>query len=313
MVSKTAPNVIQRLKKLRNFSFFFAEVDVPKVDQAPRSLKVLFLFIALLLTTTAVLKLSMLLTDPFADIRVQLPKKVLWLTVGFELWLAYLNFRVRKFHVIAFVDLVVFSVFGSLAGIRWTFGFTSCGCSGNLDLPVWFFMLLDVGILFGLFSFSAFRRAIPMGYNELLSIYSRIPIHRKGQVAGLMAAVGILVLMEMEVFAPARIRILGASPISATILNSGNMTVGLPCRTKVSLINRSKSSANVVGLFKSCSCVVFETMPIFIPANSTWTTEITITPKYVGNFHQRVVFFLDHPEQFRLKIEVLGNVLKGKP
>ena len=54
-----------------------------------------FCLVGLLLTVTAIAKLWMLLTDSFADIRVGLPKEILWLSVAFEFWLAYENFRLR--------------------------------------------------------------------------------------------------------------------------------------------------------------------------------------------------------------------------
>ncbi len=237
--------------------------------------KFVFRLIAILLTVTSVAKLWMLLTD-------------------------------------SFTNAIVFASFGIFAAIRWSLGYTSCGCSGNLELPPWVFILIDVGILIGLLSFNAFRYAIPAGYRGLKLRYLQIPKHRKGQLAGFMAAVAIFVSLELEILSPLRARLLGDSPILATALISENMTVGMPSFSSVSIINRSNLPARVVGFSKSCSCVEFKAEPILIPANSTWNTEITIVPKIVGNFHQRVVFFLDHPDQFRLKIDVLGNVLKGK-
>jgi hypothetical protein len=47
-----------------------------------------FYLIGLLLLFTAIAKLSMLMTDSFADVRVGLPKGILWTSVVIELWLA---------------------------------------------------------------------------------------------------------------------------------------------------------------------------------------------------------------------------------
>ena len=96
-----------------------------------------FYLIGSLLAATALAKLWMLLTDSFADIRVGIPREILWLSVALEFWVAFENFRIRDRQVLAFINTVVFGTFAALASIRWLLGYGSCGCSGNLELPAW--------------------------------------------------------------------------------------------------------------------------------------------------------------------------------
>ncbi len=95
--------------------------------------RTVFYLIAILLLSTALAKVWMLLTDSFAEVRVSISKEVLWLSVAIELWLAFENVRVRNPQVLAFINTVVFAVFGIFATIRWGLGYGSCGCSGQLD------------------------------------------------------------------------------------------------------------------------------------------------------------------------------------
>ena len=55
--------------------------------------RVVFFLIGLLLSVTATLKLWMLMTDPFADIRVAIPAPVIWVSVLIETILVYLFSR----------------------------------------------------------------------------------------------------------------------------------------------------------------------------------------------------------------------------
>ena len=105
--------------------------------------RIVFLLIAALLLFTAVAKLWMLLTDPFADVRVGIPKGILWFSVLFEFALAFLNLRHQDVKLLSFINTVVFASFGLFATARWLLGYGSCGCSGNLEFPAWGFILVD--------------------------------------------------------------------------------------------------------------------------------------------------------------------------
>ena len=106
-----------------------------------------FFLIASLLSATAIAKAWMLLTDPFADLRVGISREILWISVAFELWLAFENWRIRDPRVLTLLDSITFTAFAIFAGTRWAFGYTSCGCSGNVELPPWVFLMLDCGIV----------------------------------------------------------------------------------------------------------------------------------------------------------------------
>jgi hypothetical protein len=106
--------------------------------------------LAALLTVTAALKLHLLLTDPFADIKTGTSLPFLWLAVIVELTAVWLVFskipQVWKWLSL----LVLFSLFALVAGTNVWLGKTGCGCSGAVEIsPVWF-LAIDLLAIVGL-------------------------------------------------------------------------------------------------------------------------------------------------------------------
>ena len=80
--------------------------------------------IGTILMITAILKLHMVVTDPFADLKIGYPFTVIWLVILFEVMIASVNFLVKEFVLVCLSD----------------FSFSlSCWCSrfrdGLLDIP----------------------------------------------------------------------------------------------------------------------------------------------------------------------------------
>jgi hypothetical protein len=106
--------------------------------------------LAALLAVTAALKLHLLLTDPFADIKTGTSLAFLWLAVLVELTAVWLVFsktpQVWKWLCL----LVLFSIFVLVAGTNVWLGKAGCGCSGAVEIsPAWFLAidLLAIGAL----------------------------------------------------------------------------------------------------------------------------------------------------------------------
>ena len=272
-----------------------------------------FYLIALLLATTAIAKLWMLLADPFADIRVGIPKEILWLSVALELWLAFENFRIRDRRVLAFVNTVVFGSFAIFASIRWLMGYGSCGCSGKLELPAWMFVLLDIGIVTWFIGRASGRTQVFAGVRELTSWWRDWSPEKRGRLVGLALFGGMVLAIQLPVAAPLRAMALGEPPIQAMVRIDGELTVDRDSTGDVVLWNRSPQPAKIVGLNRSCSCFDFSdnSFSRIIPANERLSLPLVIKPEKTGPLHQRVVLFLDHPEQFRVNIDVVGSA-KGE-
>jgi hypothetical protein len=286
-----------------------ASVDFSVMSLRGRE-RIPFILISMLLTATAFSKLWMLLTDSFADIRVGLPKEILWLSVAFELWLAFENFRLRDLRVIAFINTVVFACFAIFASARWLLGYSSCGCSGKLELPAWLFILIDGGLLASFIATSNQRSRLLSGCRVIVSWWHRSPPEKRGRLAGLIVFGGLIIGLQLPITAPVRAMVLGESAIVAIVEEDEELLLGQQSHGNVELRNRSSQPAKIVGISRSCRCFDLAEDPTskIIPANGRLVLPLAIKPNTLGPLHQRVELFLDHPKQFRVNIDVIGFV-----
>ena len=284
--------------------------DGVSLEQPTRSQRIAFNLIAILLTSTALAKLWMLMTDPFADIRVGIPREILWLSVAFELWLAFENFRIRDHRVLTLVDTAVFSVFALFATTRWLLGYGSCGCSGNLELPAWIFILLDAAIV-GWFTvrFSG-RLTLSLGWTALRQKLSGWSPEIRGRMAGLGLFAGLILGIQLPLAAPLRAMVLGVPPVQATVKLDGDLVLEQRQTGRVIIVNDSLQAGRIVGISSSCRCFDLSEDPVSksIPAHGRIEIPLWIKPNKPGRLHQRVELFLDHPKQFRVNVDVLGSV-----
>jgi hypothetical protein len=269
--------------------------------------------IALVLFGTAALKLWMLLTDAFADIRVGIPREILWLSVALEFWLAYENLVIRDRRVLAFMNTIVFGAFATFASIRWLLGYGTCGCSGNIEIPAWVFIILDLAIVAWFTRGTIPRQELLAGLRELIGWWRGWSPERRGQLVGVGLFATVIVAVQLPVAAPLRAMALGEPAIQATVRIDGDLILNQETAGKVELWNRSSHSGKIIGQNRSCRCFVINGDPIFksIPAGGRISFPLVIKPEKPDPLHQRVVLFLDHPEQFRVNIDVVGFV-KGE-
>jgi hypothetical protein len=273
-----------------------------------------FYLIGLLLSATAIAKLWMLLTDSFADIRIGLPKEILWLSVGFELWLAFENFRLRDYRVLSLVNTVVFEFFVLFASVRWLMGYTSCGCSGNLELPAWMFILIDFGIVGWFSTTSNQRNNLAAGCRMLWSSWQNWPPEKRGRWAGLIIFGGLVIGMQLPFAAPLRAMIVGESTIIAVTHLDGELFLNRGAKGTVVIHNRSSQPAKIIGISRSCRCFDLTEYPISktIPANGRLVLPLVIKPNRLGPLHQRIGLFLDHSKQFRVNVDVVSSISGAK-
>ncbi len=130
--------------------------------------KVFFYFVGLILIASAIVKFWSLATDAFVDVRVGLPKEILWVSIAIDFILGIENFRIRNHRVLTVIDAAVLTGFALFGCTRMLLGFRSCGCSGVLDLPSWFVASLDVSIIIGLLSTSRKRLDAVAGIRQLV-------------------------------------------------------------------------------------------------------------------------------------------------
>lgn len=209
--------------------------------------------IAALLLTTGVAKLVMLLSDPFATIRVGVPEWVLWGVVAIELCLAFANLYFRRSHIVAFVNFVVFSLFAVFALWRWHLGFTTCGCSGQFELPVWLFAAIDIAIVAWLTVSVEKRRVVFSGGQYMAEMF------RNASFGGFVAGgAGALLAFVFLSFAT---QSFGATSLQSELAVSVEniATEGDLLNLDFVVENPSVLPVEIIGLRSSCSCLVATT------------------------------------------------------
>jgi hypothetical protein len=272
--------------------------------------RIVFYLIGSLLVATALAKSWMLLTDSFADVRVGIPKEILWLSVAVELGLAWQNFRLRDHRVLALINTVVFASFGIFAAIRWMLGSGSCGCAGSLPLPAWLFVLID-GLIVVWFTITSDQRTrFGQGFYKLVQNWNSCSPEKRGRFVGLGLSVSLIFAIQLSVASPLRAMVLGEPLLVARVRIDGDLRLNQSCDGIVTLENRSSWPAKIMGLAQSCRCFDLMDDPVskIVPAYDRISLPLVIKPNKLGPLRQRVELFLDHPKQFRVKADVVSFV-----
>ncbi len=115
------------------------------------SFRTLSIALALILFVTAALKLHLLLTDPFADIKTGTSLPLLWLAVFAEAGVVWIVFSKAADQLKWIALISLFGVMTAVSAYNVVVGKTSCGCAGAIEImPTWFFLfdLISIAILF---------------------------------------------------------------------------------------------------------------------------------------------------------------------
>ncbi len=257
--------------------------------------------LGIILLATAFLKLWMLLTDPFADIKIGFPTLIIWFSVGVEFWVAYQNFRSSNSNWLSLLNTGLFSVFFLVSAIRWQMGYRSCGCTGALEVPSWIVLCFDCGVLALLVFSQNSRRCIANGWRELTSGFSKT--ESASTWLGWTCGIGMVFIAYTFLASPEPLQIV------AERINLGKTEIDCKQTVVINLVNKSDNEAKVLGATTSCTCVSLEDRkPFRLAPNSTKQFRIEVTPLKPGFMHQRVVFYLDSPQQNVVAVDVYGSV-----
>jgi hypothetical protein len=265
------------------------------------SSRIVFTLIACLLLFTAVAKLWMLLTDPFADVRVGIFIEILWFSVLFEFALAFLNLRLKDVKVLAFINTFVFTSFGLFATARWLMGYGACGCSGNLELPAWVFILIDGAIVAWFVRTLVARDRIGCGLDTLTKDFrnASFGLNWLGLISGFLVA-GVILFLFFAKLATDK-------PVFANNVDLGKITQKANLEFDVQVQNHSQIPVNIVGVKSSCNCLTFLDRPVMILPGQTVEINGIIGFRQSGRFLNRVVLFLDHPQQRTVAVDIFGD------
>lgn len=266
--------------------------------------RLLFAFLAALVTVTGLAKAWLLAFNPFPDLAAGIPLWELWLALLLEAGLVLIALLPRvpfEFKMGAF--FAFFACAAIYSGWRTITGAESCGCAGALDIPPWPFFVLDLVIV-------ALLIHLRKSWFDLARI--RDFLFRPGVVgsmAGCFLVIGILVFSQTSVGSELADRFMRGYSVTARTASFG-IARGTDSR-EVDLVlrNRGKTPCRIIGFRASCSCVVPDQSAFaVIPAGGELPLSITVNPKKNGRFHQRVLFYLDTPQQFVVAADITGFV-----
>ena len=250
----------------------------------------------------------MLLSDPFADVHSGLSKEFICLGIGLEIWVAVENLRIRERFALSILNVLVFGLFAIFATFRWLLGNATCGCAGLIQLPTWWFVILDLSLtsLFALFAWAL------KGNFQGLSVmnwWNRQSSSRRGIFSAVALVVFSILFLQLPATSEFRAKLFGELPLKSVSMVDGVLSLGQVSDGEVWIYNRSASPAKIVGEQRSCSCFHFkDVVGMVVPENGKQKVSMVITPNKPGVMTQRAILYLDHPEQFRLRVEVVGIV-----
>jgi hypothetical protein len=153
--------------------------------------------------------------------------------------------------------------------------------------------------------------------NGLLQIVlgwsSRSPENR-GCLAGVGISGVLIAGMQLPAASPLRVIVLGEPAIQAVVQIDGELILDQESTGLVKLQNRSGQPAKIIGIARSCRCFDLVEDPVtkIIRANEQVSLPLAIKPNKFGLFHQRVEVYLDHPQQLRMNVDVVGYVQGAK-
>jgi Protein of unknown function (DUF1573) len=272
------------------------------------SFRTLSIALAVILAFTAALKLHMLLTDPFADIKTGTSLPLLWLAVFAEISVACIVLS-NTTEMLKWLSL--FSLFGALlvfSVLSVMKGRSTCGCAGVFNFYPLTVSIFDCVCLIFLWINSTVRNK-SIGY--MLKSISANPLQFAGQTCCCVVGACILFVIYPALDRSGFFSRLRDEQILIRRVDFGAHAWSSFVKVQIELKNLSDSQINIVGAKSSCSCVSIEKLPVSIPGKSSLVTTVVVQPQKTGPFHQRIEFYTDSRRQFVAGADIFGHFREG--
>ncbi|MEZ6096486.1 MAG: hypothetical protein R3C03_20035 [Pirellulaceae bacterium] len=277
-----------------------AENDLPRSRY--RIWPVFVSIVVIVLLTAGFLKLHLLITDRFADLKTGYSLFWLWCAVLVELGVAAFVVGYRSDRHQWWALLALFSTLLIVASIGVWNGRQSCGCTGAIEISPLVFAVFDLVVIASL----VLLRPVEI-WQPLFKVREVSPA-TWGKVLGCVLAVGGFLAFQSNQLPAPIASLLGRPPIADIRIDLGDR-VGLAAFDQpVTLLNPTDLDVRVVGITKSCNCLALNdsSKKLLIPPNGDLEIQLQVHPKMLGRFHHRVVFYLDSPQQFSVAVDLLG-------
>lgn len=269
-------------------------------------------FEAIVLFVAASAKSMLIVTDPFADIKTGISVSLLSISVMVEfaaaLYICFGRNAINKWFAVT----LLFSAFLTISLFRFARGEIDCGCLGSLDIPRW---VLPLNGLLAVASMLLVCRLghpdiefkkIQLGAQKLLINPSAM-----GVFAGLaMIASAVLFVPNFREFTDTYAQF-GGPTFQKVRYSAGEQLVGQDVVVLVPWRNQSEESVKFIGNQTSCRCIGLVKKNFSVAPDQLIELPIIVRPTGPGFFHQRVICFVDHPEQDRVIIDIVANAIES--
>lgn len=265
---------------------------------------------ALLLLCSAVLKIYWVTQNPLWEDVSSIPGPVVLAGVGFELWVgAELMFK--RSNTWIFISILLHFIYAIISAYHTLFNLR-CNCLGDLVVPSWFMLLLNLSVLVLLLKFFLTRHQgfhnSSMAWGELFELLPKFTA-----VLGITSAMIICFtaygqqLAFGDVFEEVVIRPADIGSISSDTQHNASLTVS----------NRTSKSIKLIKGRVSCGCVTLNKLPIAIPPRSTVQINLKIylssDSVFPGErFKKTVLYYLDgSSNQNVVRTYVAGSITEN--
>jgi len=275
--------------------------------------RIVLAVIGTILILSAGAKLWLLVSDPFADLKTGYPLLVLWLAVAAEASVGLLGILRSGDDLSWFANVVLFGVLFAVSTSRMALGFPSCNCFGEIQLPVWFTPIMNCLVLTILFTVKTIPGNRPhtrLGeFMQSSSAKLREPRYA-GSALALLAFVALVFWNGWNGQANSLdlTKVFGRSVFPDKRILVDNLVLNQLKDVKISLYNGSARDCQIVGGVVSCECVARVDGENTIASGKSIELLLRVKPTSHGAWHQRVVYYLSHPQQSRFVVDLVGGV-----
>lgn len=254
--------------------------------------RVIHFLISFVLATTALAKLHLLTTDPFADLNTGTSVILLWFAVFAEFAVIWVIASSATPHLKRAVLVVFFSIMTGFSAYNVLIGRASCGCAGAVDLhPIWV-LTFDVVIVMFIWAIRPSQSA-PNWSGLWRELFERFG----GTAAGALIVACAVIVWQSPLVKSYVKSSLGELDVSAEVY--GPSIVGDVFSASIRLRNTSNHPVEIIGINKSCHCVQLIGGQRLVPADGevVFGAQVERRREVSGRGRQRLVFYLDAPRQ----------------
>ncbi len=258
-------------------------------------LRPILIFLGCILLLAAVGKVSLLLTDPFADLKTGYPSFVVAIVACVEIAMFAVLFSKLHLSLVWLIYLLFFLILAAVSGLRRLLGVDSCYCFGVISIPFVAIFAIDLCTILSLLNSRPKFVVLP----TFVILQKRLKNHM-----GVGCAISLLLLI-------CYFTILKESPgikrplkdHDIVFQNSSNI---LDDETvEVVVFNPTFLPILIVGSQTSCSCVTTLNQRVKIPSRGSATLTIRISRKKGIASSQRALFYIDHPDQTVFRVNLI--------